>query len=153
MKDLKKYLLQKPDYLEDFDDEEFGIFYHRYKERFYLDDIAGSILREIKPDYTTEEFYFFKSWVYAFRSTIRKRERRKIEEKSSYLKQIIKTKIGQRLNLTIEGFNCLGIDVQKVSPFRVIKDAEERIFLMPPKAQKRGYALDGITVLNMEGQP
>jgi hypothetical protein len=151
MKDLQKYLLQKVDYLKDFDDPEFGVFYYRHKAKVYLDAITKGILAEVWPEYTVDELNNFRGWVYKFGDTIRNRERRIIERKSAELKEVIKSKVGQKVTLVIEGYNSLGWDVQKQNQFNIIKDAEERIFLMPPRARRKGYLLDSVIIIELEG--
>ena len=151
MQQLDRYLTTKPDYLADFEDAEFSVLYHQHQAKFYLRNITEGMLKDLGLNYAegTDAFKHFQSWVYMFGTTIRKREEAKEQIASDALKSQIKQLVGKRLNLSIKGSNSLGIDCTKSTMFRVGADEAGRVFLIPPKARKRGYWLDNVTVLEV----
>ena len=146
---IDRYLTTKPDYLADFKDAEFGVLYHQHQVKFYLRNITEGMLKDLGLSYAegTDAFKHFQSWVYMFGATIRKEKEVKERIASEALKGQIKQLVGMRLNLSIKGSNSLGMDCTKSTMFRVEADGAGRVFLLPPKARKRGYWLDNVTVL------
>lgn len=145
--DIKKYTNEKPDYLSDFEDAEFGELYSKHitLKGTYLDGLAESILTEIMPDYTPEEFNNFKRWVFIFGHTIYKKER--MAEKA--ISDAFKAKIteGMTVKLAFKTRNVFGGESNTpLTAYRVIKDCEGKLFILRPRCRNRGHYLDNVTL-------
>lgn len=147
--DFEQYLNTKTDYLKPFDNAEFGELYHKHKSVFYLKNITENMLKDLGIDCEegSTEWHNFQSWVYMFGNTIRTRETNAKNAISNSLKEKIKTMAGQKVALVIQGENFLGGEVEKESVFRVVKNHEDKYFLMPKGAKKRGYVLDSMSII------
>ncbi len=147
---IEKYLNEEVDYSKDFADPEFGIIYDKHKAKQYLKNITEDMLAELGvKDYNEKQYNCFKGWVYMFGNTISEKESQREKIKSDELKELIKKQQGNKIKLKIKGVNLLGYSNVKEELYKVIANANNTFFLMPPHARRKGLRLDEITVLEI----
>lgn len=150
MKNLSKYLSEKPDYITPFEDEEFGIIYHEQVKLHstYLETLTTEILKTLKPDFTEDEFKNFQSWVYMFGSTIRDKQNLIERDISNKFKSQIRA--GMRVKVSITNNSDFGGKLNRQLLCRVIENSKGEIFLLPPRCRNSGYNLNSLVITAME---
>lgn len=152
---LSKYLEEKVDYLMPEIlkyDRDFILLLEKHNGISSLIDRTKNILKDAGYEENFWENEFDKcqnlqGWVFKYYDILRDIEEAKIQTESNKLKEILRNKIGDKMNITIRGTTIIGYDAVKENKFKIVKDAIGKIFLMPPKASRKGYNLDQVTIL------
>lgn len=136
-------------------DRDFISLLEKHKGIYNLTDRTKAILKDAGYvddfwDNEVDKYQNLKGWVYKYYAILRDAEEAKIQTESNRLKEILKNRIGEKVNIVIRGTTVSGYDTTKENKFKIIKDAVGKILLMPPRAKRKGFILDHITILEVK---